>query len=171
MIKEFKKLLTNNPSSQTRSGGVNFVTHQELGLVYSDIKDDIQRLDHKFSLEFVNVRKDILLLDEKLTGEIRKVREDSHRDLIEVKNELLERICGVEVDVSVLKSDVATLKSDVAVLKADVATLKSDVAVLKADVAELKSDVYLIKDYLFTKLASDIRTIVKECLAEQALVS
>ena len=163
MIKEFKKLLTNNSSSQTRDGGAYFVTHQELGLVYSDIKDDIQKIDHKFSLEFVNVRKDILVLDEKLTGEIRKVREDSHRDLIEVKNELLERICGVEVDVS-------GLKSDVAVLKTDVATLKSDVAVLKADVAELKSDVYLIKDYLFTKLASDIRTIVKECLAEQALV-
>ena len=107
MTKEFKKLISNNqnplPSHVNDDG---FVTHQELSLVYSDIKEDFQNMDRKFTLEFakvdqrfvkidqefVNVRREIHELDEKLTGEIRKTREEAHMELIEVKNEIISSV-------------------------------------------------------------------------------
>lgn len=151
MTKEFKRILPNN------SGKNSFVTHEEFTLFYVDIKGDIQSMDRKFSSEIIHVRRDICDLDEKFTAEFKKTREEAHRELIEVKNEL--------------KGDIVKLQVDVEVLKTDVAQLKVDVAELKSDVAELKADVSMIKEYLFTKLASDIRSIVKECLAEERAVS
>ena len=143
MTKEFKQIISGDQSNIKDDG---FVTHQELSLVYLDIKDDLNGMDKKFTLEFakteqrfvnidqefVNVRREIHELDEKLTGEIRKTREEAHKELIEVKNEIMAEIGGV-----------------------------------KTDVAELKGDVSIIKDYLFTKLTSDIKTVVMECFAEK----
>ncbi len=102
MAKEFKKLITNRASQDlSLKNEAGFVTHQELGLVYNGIRGDLQEIDSKFSLEFVDVKKNIGKLDEKFTrefssvrDEIRVSREESHRELIEVKNELIERFDG-----------------------------------------------------------------------------
>lgn len=136
MTKEYKKLISNNndtKSTLSRPDG-SFVTHQELSLVYSEIKEDFQNMDRKFTLEFakadqrfvkidqefVNIRREIHELDEKLTGEIRRTVEIAHKELIEVKNEIM-------------------------------------------------GEVLVIKDYLFTKLTSDIKTVVMECFAEKGV--
>ena len=50
MTNKFKKMISN---SSEYGSATDFVNHQELSLVYSDIKDDIQGLDRKFSAEFV----------------------------------------------------------------------------------------------------------------------
>ena len=100
MTKEFKKLISNNQDQlPSRVNDNDFVTHQELSLVYSDIKDDFQNMDKKFTLEFVkvkqefvDVRREIRELDEKLTSEIRKTREEAHVELIEVKNEIISSV-------------------------------------------------------------------------------
>lgn len=165
MTKEFTRILPNN------SGKNSFVTHEEFTLFYVDIKGDIQSMDRKFSSEIIHVRRDICDLDEKFTAEFKKTREEAHRELIEVKNELKGDIVKLQVDTAELKGDVTQLKADVEEIKGDITQLKADVAELKTDVAELKADVSMIKEYLFTKLASDIRSIVKECLAEERAVS
>ncbi|BBB91677.1 MAG TPA: hypothetical protein PKA28_09080 [Methylomusa anaerophila] len=74
------------------------------------------------------------------------------RELLEL---LLQKVTGIEIDVSSLKPDVSTLKSDVSTLKSDVSTLKSDVSTLKSDVSSLKSDVSSLKSDVST-LKSDV---------------
>ena len=54
-------------------------------------------------------------------------------------------ISGMRVDIADLKSDVSELRSDVDDLKADMVGVKTDVAGLKTDVAELKTDVTGLK--------------------------
>lgn len=187
LIKEFKKLITNNmPTIYNEKRSNDFVTHQELSLVYFDIKNDIKGLDQKFSVKFAdadiksaNIRKDIILLDDKLTGEIGNAREDAHRDLMEVKNEIIARMCVSEGNIMSLQDSVATLKTDVSEIKTDVSEIKTDVVMIKnylfteltPRVEVIEGDLFAIKDYLFTKLTSDIRTVVKECIAEQFATS
>jgi hypothetical protein len=74
----------------------SFVTHTELSLVYSDIKDDINKLENKVDLGFIELRKRIAGTKEFISvrEEIRASREESHRELMEVKNELIERFDG-----------------------------------------------------------------------------
>ena len=60
------------------------------------------------------------------------------REMLQV---ILQKVTGMETDISGLKDDMTGLKTDVAGLKDDVAGLKTDVAGLKTDVAELRSDV------------------------------
>ena len=54
-------------------------------------------------------------------------------------------ISGMRVDIADLKSDVSELRSDVDDLKADMVGVKTDVAGLKTDVAGLKTDVAELK--------------------------
>ena len=130
MAKEFKKLIPNRTNQAVSlKNDAGFVTHQELGLVYNGIRGDLQEIDSKFSLEFVDVKKDISKLEEKFTkefssvrDEIRVSREESHRELIEVKNELIERFDG---RFDGMESRIGALESDVSILKLDVEELKS----------------------------------------------
>jgi len=125
MAKEFSNLIPNRANkSILLKNDAGFVTHQELGLVYNGIRGDLQEMDNKFSLEFVDVKINISKLDEKFTkefssvrDEIRHSREESHRELIEVKNEFEIRFDGLDRRIGNLESDVATLKSDVEELK------------------------------------------------------
>jgi chromosome segregation ATPase len=59
--------------------------------------------------------------------------------------DLAARTSRMELDLVVMKGDIAQLQKDVAQLKADVAQLKTDVAQLKIDVAVLKEDVAQLK--------------------------
>lgn len=95
-----------------------------------------------------------------LTVDVRTIR----RDQTEGFKQINARLGKLEVDVTVLKQDVAELKQDVVVLKQDVAELKQDVAVLKKDVAELKQDVVFLKQDV-AELKQDV-SILKQDVIE-----
>jgi len=62
MTKEFKKIKSNNQTKLSlQKNDDGFVTHQELSLVYSDIKDDFQSMDKKFTLEFLRLINILLI--------------------------------------------------------------------------------------------------------------
>ena len=64
------------------------------------------------------------------------------REMLQV---ILQKVTGMETDISGLKDDMTGLKTDVAGLKDDVAGLKDDVAELRSDVDGLKSDMHEVK--------------------------
>ena len=64
------------------------------------------------------------------------------REMLQV---ILQKVTGMETDISGLKDDMTGLKTDVAGLKDDVAGLKTNVAELRSDVDGLKSDMHEVK--------------------------
>jgi peptidoglycan hydrolase CwlO-like protein len=63
---------------------------------------------------------------------------DRHADLLcEINN----RTKNIELDITVMKGDIARMDGDIAVMKDDIARMDGDIAVMKDDIAGVKTDV------------------------------
>ncbi|MDE6974698.1 MAG: hypothetical protein K2P38_16675 [Lachnospiraceae bacterium] len=60
---------------------------------------------------------------------------------------LLEKVTGIEKDVSELKKDMVEVKADIVELKKDVSELKKDVTVLKEEVKVMKGEIIHLHRY------------------------
>ena len=53
------------------------------------------------------------------------------KQVFSTKDDLVEQLKPIKVDISTLKTDVSTLKTDVSTLKTDVSTIKKDVSYIR----------------------------------------
>lgn len=75
----------------------------------------------------------------------------------EFQKTVLERLSGIQTDISGMKSDIKELQSDVSGMKSDIKELQSDVSGMKSDIKGLQTDVSGLKSDVM-----ELRTDVKE---------